>query len=119
MYLDNHHNRQINHHERPPIIEEEKPLTSNCNSVTKIVTSDMEKKPKEDWRLDDSIVNNSKKNADGADVSLNESESYTVIIREHESKHHGHSHSHGLFRKCFSVLKTITGVSCQSEQLQR
>ncbi|XP_014480320.1 PREDICTED: zinc transporter ZIP14-like isoform X2 [Dinoponera quadriceps] len=92
---DNHHNRQINHHERPPIIEEEKPLTSNCNSATKIVTSDTEKKPKEDWRLDDSIVNNSKKNADGADVSLNESESYTVIIREHETKHHGHSHSHG------------------------
>lgn len=94
MHLDNHHNRQINHHERPPIIEEEKPLTSNCNSVTKIVTSDTEKKPKEDWRLDDSIINNSK-NADGADVSLNEPESYTVIIREHETKHHGHSHSHG------------------------
>ncbi|XP_072760446.1 zinc transporter foi isoform X4 [Anoplolepis gracilipes] len=90
---DNHHNRQINHHERPPIIEEEKPLTSNCNS-TKIVTNDMEKKPKDEWRLDDSI-NNAKKNADGANVSLNESESYTVIIREHETKHHGHSHSHG------------------------
>ncbi|XP_032672948.1 zinc transporter foi-like isoform X2 [Odontomachus brunneus] len=92
---DNHHNRQNNHHERPPIIEEEKPLTSNCNSVTKIVTSDTEKNPKEDWRLDDSIVNNSKKNVDGVDISLNESESYTVIIREHETKHHGHSHSHG------------------------
>ncbi|XP_011268005.1 zinc transporter foi isoform X2 [Camponotus floridanus] len=90
---DNHHNRQINHHERPPIIEEEKPLTSNCNS-TKIV-NDMEKKPKDDWRLDDSIINNAKKNTDGANVSLNESESYTVIIREHENKHHGHSHSHG------------------------
>ncbi|XP_012218312.2 zinc transporter foi isoform X2 [Linepithema humile] len=92
---DNHHNRQVNHHERPPIIEEEKPLTSNCNSVTKIVSSDMEKKPKDDWRLDEPIVNNTKKNADGADVSLNEAESYTVIIREHETKHHGHSHSHG------------------------
>lgn len=94
MYLDNHHNRQINRHERPPIIEEEKPLTSNCNSITKIVTNDMEKKPTEDWRLDDSIVNNAKKNADSVDV-LNEPESYTVIIREHETKHHGHSHSHG------------------------
>ncbi|KAL6259773.1 hypothetical protein P5V15_009685 [Pogonomyrmex californicus] len=94
---DNHHNRRNNHHERPPIIEEEKPLTSNCNSVTKIVTEhgDMEKKPTDDWRMDDSIVNNAKKNADGADVSLNESEGYTVIIREHETKHHGHSHSHG------------------------
>ncbi|KAL6441966.1 hypothetical protein ACFW04_002373 [Cataglyphis niger] len=91
---DNHHNCQINHHERPPIIEEEKPLTSNCNS-TKIVTNDMEKKPKDDWRLDESIVNNAKKNADGANVSLNESESYTVILREHENRHHGHSHSHG------------------------
>ncbi|KYM96773.1 Zinc transporter foi [Cyphomyrmex costatus] len=91
---DNHHNRRMNHHERPPIIEEEKPLTSNCNSVTKIVTDDTEKKPKDDWRMDDSIVN-AKKNADGADVSLNESESYTVILREHETKHHGHSHSHG------------------------
>ncbi|KYN13035.1 Zinc transporter foi [Trachymyrmex cornetzi] len=92
---DNHHNRRMNHHERPPIIEEEKPLTSNCNSVTKIVvTDDIEKKPKDDWRMDDPIVN-AKKNADGADVSLNESESYTVILREHETKHHGHSHSHG------------------------
>ncbi|EGI61159.1 Zinc transporter foi [Acromyrmex echinatior] len=90
---DNHHNRRGNHHERPPIIEEEKPLTSNCNSVTKIVTDDIEKKPKDDWRMDDPIVN-AKKNADGADV-LNESESYTVILREHETKHHGHSHSHG------------------------
>ncbi|XP_018340535.1 PREDICTED: zinc transporter foi-like isoform X2 [Trachymyrmex septentrionalis] len=90
---DNHHNRRINH-ERPPIIDEEKPLTSNCNSVTKIVTDDIEKKPKDDWRMDDPIVN-AKKNADGVDVSLNESESYTVILREHETKHHGHSHSHG------------------------
>ncbi|XP_029672303.1 zinc transporter foi isoform X2 [Formica exsecta] len=89
---DNHHNCQINH-ERPPIIEEEKPLTSNCNSTK--ITNDMEKKPKDDWRLDDSIVNNAKKNADGANASLNESESYTVILREHETKHHGHSHSHG------------------------
>lgn len=96
MYSDNHHNRQIGHHERPPVIEEEKPLTSNCNSVTKIVTSDTEKKSKEDWRLDEPIVNNAKKNADGAD--LNEPESYTVILREHETKHHGHSHSHGTSR---------------------
>ncbi|XP_011689171.1 PREDICTED: zinc transporter foi-like isoform X2 [Wasmannia auropunctata] len=92
---DNHHTRtRMNHHERPPIIEEEKPLTSNCNSVTKIVADDMEKKPKDDWRMDDPIEN-AKKSVDGADVSLNESESYTVIIREHETKHHGHSHSHG------------------------
>ncbi|XP_029171895.1 zinc transporter foi-like isoform X2 [Nylanderia fulva] len=91
---DNHHNRQISHHERPPIIEEEKPLTSNCNSITKIVSNEKEKK--DDWRLDDSVVANTKKNsADGANASLNESESYTVIIREHETKHHGHSHSHG------------------------
>ncbi|XP_012171882.1 zinc transporter foi isoform X2 [Bombus terrestris] len=91
---DNHHNRQHNNHERPPVIEEEKPLTSNCNSVSKIMTNDVEKKPTEDWRLDDSIVN-TKKNTDGADIPLNESESYTVIIREHEMKHHGHTHSHG------------------------
>ncbi|XP_076229868.1 zinc transporter foi [Nomia melanderi] len=91
---DNHHNRQHNNHERPPVIEEEKPLTSNCNSVSKIMTNDVEKKPNEDWRLDDSIVN-TKKNTDGADIPLNKSESYTVIIREHETKHHGHTHSHG------------------------
>ncbi|KOC69467.1 Zinc transporter foi [Habropoda laboriosa] len=90
---DIHHNRQHNNHERPPVIEEEKPLTSNCNSVSKIMTNDVEKKP-EDWRLEDSIVN-TKKNTDGADIPLNESESYTVIIREHETKHHGHTHSHG------------------------
>nr|XP_034191915.1 zinc transporter foi-like [Osmia lignaria]XP_034191916.1 zinc transporter foi-like [Osmia lignaria]XP_034191917.1 zinc transporter foi-like [Osmia lignaria]XP_034191918.1 zinc transporter foi-like [Osmia lignaria]XP_034191919.1 zinc transporter foi-like [Osmia lignaria]XP_034191920.1 zinc transporter foi-like [Osmia lignaria] len=91
---DNHHNRQHNNHERPPVIEEEKPLTSNCNSVSKIMTNDVEKKLNEDWRLEDSIVN-PKKNTDGADIPLNESESYTVIIREHETKHHGHTHSHG------------------------
>nr|XP_012139836.1 PREDICTED: zinc transporter foi isoform X2 [Megachile rotundata] len=90
---DNHHNRQHNNHERPPVIEEEKPLTSNCNSVSKIMASDVEKKLNEDWRLEDSIVNTKK--TDGADVPLNESESYTVIIREHETKHHGHTHSHG------------------------
>ncbi|XP_053980184.1 zinc transporter foi-like isoform X1 [Hylaeus volcanicus] len=94
-YSDNHHNRQHNNHERPPVIEEEKPLTSNCNSVSKIMTNDVEKKSHEDWRLvDDSIVN-TKKNTDGADIPLNKSESYTVIIREHETKHHGHTHSHG------------------------
>lgn len=96
IHVDNHHNRRINHHERPPIIDEEKPLTSNCNS--KIVINDMEKKPKDDWRMDDPM--SAKKNADGADgvdVSLNEPESYTVILREHETKHHGHSHSHGMF----------------------
>ncbi|XP_017752577.1 PREDICTED: zinc transporter foi-like [Eufriesea mexicana] len=91
---DNHHNHQHNNHERPPVIEEGKPLTSNCNSVSKIMTNDVEKKPSEDWRLDDSIVN-TKKNADAADIPLNESESYTVIIREHETEHHGHTHSHG------------------------
>lgn len=92
---DNHHNRQHNNHERPPVIEEEKPLTSNCNSVSKIMANDIENKPNEDWRLDESIMNNGKKNTDGADVPLNETESYTVIIREHETKHHGHTHSHG------------------------
>ena len=101
-YADNHHNRRINH-ERPPIIDEEKPLTSNCNSVTKIVTDDIEKKPKDDWRMDDPIVN-AKKNADGVDVSLNESESYTVILREHETKHHGHSHSHGAFSTFYNKI---------------
>ncbi|KAL0131637.1 hypothetical protein PUN28_002882 [Cardiocondyla obscurior] len=91
---DNHHNRRMNHRDRPPIIEEEKPLTSNCNSVTKIVASDIDKKSKDDWRMDDSIAN-AKKNPGDADAALNESESYTVILREHETKHHGHSHSHG------------------------
>lgn len=94
-YSDNHHNRQHNNHEKPPVIEEEKPLTSNCNSVSKIMTNDVEKKSNEDWRLDDSVVN-TKKNTDGADIPLNKSESYTVIIREHETKHHGHTHSHGI-----------------------
>ncbi|KAI4498084.1 hypothetical protein M0802_006908 [Mischocyttarus mexicanus] len=91
---NNHHNRQ-NKEDKPPAIEEEKPLTENCNSVSKMMTSDVEKKTSDDWRLDDSIVNNAKKNTDGADIPLNESESYTVIIREHETKHHGHTHSHG------------------------
>lgn len=61
----------------------------------------MEKKSTEDWRLDEPIVvNNAKKNADSADLPLNEPESYqTVIIREHETKHHGHSHSHGTSRE--------------------
>ncbi|KAK2577006.1 hypothetical protein KPH14_011968 [Odynerus spinipes] len=91
---DNHHNRQ-HKQDKPPAIDEEKPLAANCNSVSKMMTGDTEKKTTEDWRLDDAIVNNAKKNADGADVPLNESESYTVIIREHETKHHGHTHSHG------------------------
>lgn len=29
------------------------------------------------------------------DKSAIKEESYTIILREHESKHHGHSHTHG------------------------
>ncbi|XP_020286129.1 zinc transporter foi-like isoform X6 [Pseudomyrmex gracilis] len=114
IYVDNHHERQINH-EKPPIIEEEKPLTSNCNSVTKIVNSDMEKKSKDEWRLDDS--NNAKKNADGADMSLNESESYTVIIREHETKHHGHSHSHGHMHSAPESMSSVAWMVVMGDGL--
>ncbi|XP_058806546.1 zinc transporter foi isoform X2 [Phymastichus coffea] len=93
---DNLH--QHNHHEKPQSIDEEKPLTcnaTNCNSVSnKIMSNDMEKKGNEDWKLDDTVINDTKKAVDGSDIPLNEAESYTVIIREHEGKHHGHSHGH-------------------------
>lgn len=32
---------------------------------------------------------------DGAGKDIKDAESYTVILREHSSQHHGHSHSHG------------------------
>ncbi|XP_051174555.1 zinc transporter foi-like [Leptopilina boulardi] len=88
---DNHHHRHNNHHDRPAAIEEEKPLTSNCNSVLpSIVKNDLEKIVNDDWKLDETM-----KKIDGTNEVLNEAESYTVIIREHENKHHGHTHSHG------------------------
>ncbi|OXU22795.1 hypothetical protein TSAR_002041 [Trichomalopsis sarcophagae] len=94
---DNLHSHQHNHHERPQTIEEEKPLTcnsTNCTSVSnKIMPNDIEKKG-EDWKLGDTVIIDSKKAVDGSDVPLNETESYTVIIRDHEAKHHGHGHSH-------------------------
>ncbi|XP_076293184.1 zinc transporter foi [Lasioglossum baleicum] len=113
---DNHHNRQHNNHEKPPVIEEEKPLTSNCNSVSKIMTNDGEKKSNEDWRLDESIVN-TKKNTDGADIPLNKSESYTVIIREHETKHHGHTHSHGHVHSAPESLSSVAWMVVMGDGL--
>lgn len=116
---DNLHSHQHNHHERPQTIEEEKPLTcnsTNCTSVSnKIMSNDIEKKG-DDWKLGDTVIIDShidtKKAVDGSDVPLNETESYTVIIRDHEAKHHGHGHSHSnlpfylinLLRKlCFNM----------------
>ena len=90
LFADNHHNRH-NHHDRPAAIEEEKPLTSNCNSMPAIVKNDLEKTGNEDWKLEESM-----KKGDGNNEALAEAESYTVIIREHENKHHGHTHSHGI-----------------------
>ncbi|XP_078035155.1 zinc transporter foi [Augochlora pura] len=113
---DNHHNRQHNNHEKPPVIDEEKPLTSNCNSVSKIMTNDGEKKSNEDWRLDESIVN-TKKNTDGADIPLNKSESYTVIIREHETKHHGHTHSHGHVHSAPESLSSVAWMVVMGDGL--
>ncbi|KAK0073466.1 hypothetical protein PV325_009691, partial [Microctonus aethiopoides] len=92
---DNHHeHHEHNDRERLPAVEEAKPLTSNCNSVsTKIMKDDLEKKSNDEWRIDDHI--NNKKVTDNVDMPLDNHESYTVIIREHENKHHGHTHSHG------------------------
>ena len=49
----------------------------------------------DEWKLDDNVINDSKKCVvDGSDVPLNDPENYTVIIRDHDVKHHGHGHSH-------------------------
>lgn len=99
--IDNRHSHQHNNHERPQTIEEEKPLTcpvNNCNSISnKIMPNDLEKKNNEDWKLDDTVISDTKKAVDGSDIPLNDAEAYTVIIREHESKHHGHGHTHSKF----------------------
>jgi zinc transporter 10 len=59
--------------------------------------SDIEKKNNEEWKLDDTVINDTNKTVDGSDVPLNEVESYTVIIKDHDTKHHGHGHSHSKF----------------------
>ncbi|XP_043279328.1 zinc transporter foi isoform X2 [Venturia canescens] len=109
---DNHHDHVHNDHERPATIEEEKPLTSKCNSVCKMKENNDDTKIKnnlsgEEWHMEGEngqlknlgkALNNSVGigNPETRDeVCLNESESYTVIIREHENNHHGHTHSHG------------------------
>ncbi|XP_012252567.2 zinc transporter foi [Athalia rosae] len=92
---DNHHNRHHNNHQRAAGTEEEKPLTSNSNAVCKSTDADAGKKTDENWKMEETIINHSKKSEDNVDPAVNEAESYTVIIREHETKHHGHTHSHG------------------------
>ncbi|XP_046747138.1 zinc transporter foi isoform X2 [Diprion similis] len=93
---DNHHNRQHNNHQiTAAVIEEEKPLTSNTNAILKSTDDEVEKRQDEDWKLDEAIINHANKNSENNDPCANEAESYTVIIREHETKHHGHTHSHG------------------------
>ena len=56
--------------------------------------NDIEKKNNDEWKLDDTVITDTKKAVDGSDVPLNEVDNYTVIIREHEGKHHGHGHGH-------------------------
>ncbi|XP_015519951.1 zinc transporter foi isoform X1 [Neodiprion lecontei] len=93
---DNHHNRQHNNHQiTAAVVEEEKPLTSNSNAILKSADDDVDKRQDEDWKMDEAIINHANKNSENNDPSVNEVESYTVIIREHETKHHGHTHSHG------------------------
>ncbi|XP_014223625.1 zinc transporter foi isoform X2 [Trichogramma pretiosum] len=97
---DNLH--QHNHHERPQIIDEEKPLTcnsTNCVAVTNRIPTTMhneiEKKANnEEWKMNETVINNTKKPVDGSDVPLNDTESYAVIMHDHDVKHHGHGHSH-------------------------
>lgn len=48
----------------------------------------------DNWKAEESMM--AQKTPDIAESTLNEPESYTVIIREHENRHHGHTHSHGL-----------------------
>lgn len=58
--------------------------------------SDMEKKNNDDY--DTVIINDTKKKAiDGSDIPLNDADGYTVIIRDHDAKHHGHGHTHSKF----------------------
>ncbi|KAJ8679860.1 hypothetical protein QAD02_015647 [Eretmocerus hayati] len=94
---ENLHIHQHNHNEKPQIIDEEKPLTcntTNCNTISnKIIPDDLKKKVNDDWKLDDAVITD-KKLMDGSDVPLNDTETYTVIIREHEVNHHGHGHTH-------------------------
>ncbi|CAB0036867.1 unnamed protein product [Trichogramma brassicae] len=97
---DNLH--QHNHHERPQIIDEEKPLTcnsTNCVAVTNRIPTTMhneiEKKANnEEWKMNETVINNTKKPVDGSDVPLNDTESYAVIMHDHDVKHHGHGHLH-------------------------
>ena len=60
------------------------------------MSNSIDKKNADDWKLEESTLNDTKKSIDTSELPLNESESYTVIIREHEVKHHGHSHAHSM-----------------------
>lgn len=47
----------------------------------------------------------------GVTKPLMEDETYTIILREHESKHHGHSHTHGtLSTKKVITFKLISNI---------
>ncbi|KAF7996382.1 hypothetical protein HCN44_002014 [Aphidius gifuensis] len=93
------HDHQHNDHEKLPvtITEEEKPLNdNNCDSILKTVKDnhhhdDFNKISGDNQHTNEIILKNG---IDGSENS-NETESYTVILREHENKHHGHTHSHG------------------------
>lgn len=111
---DNHHEHHEHYDkERLPSIEEAKPLTSDpTNQLPKIITDDLDKNNHDSWAIDDHKVNNTHKSNDKDNLDnpqVDERDSYTVIIREHENKHHGHTHSHGnlwfiFFKKLTSEL---------------
>lgn len=89
------HDHQHNNHEKLAVTmkEEEKPLNdNNCVKEDKHHHHDFNKISGDNQNTNVKILKNG---IDGGDNSSNETESYTVIIREHENKHHGHTHSHG------------------------
>ncbi|XP_014215485.1 zinc transporter foi isoform X2 [Copidosoma floridanum] len=108
---DDRHIFKHNHCEKPQTIEEEKPLTcnsTNCNSVSsKIMQNDLDKKNSGEWKLDDSVINDTKKAMDASDIPLNDAEGYTVIIRDHDAKHHGHGHTHNHVHSAPSSMSSV------------
>lgn len=113
---------QHNDHERAPVTieEENKPLNDNKNItiLKKIVKdNDFEKIAPCDssqQQIDGKILKNG---GDGIENSINEKESYTVIIREHENKHHGHTHSHGHVHSAPNSMSSVAWMVIMGDGL--
>lgn len=89
--------------------------TAEANQNDIAVPSKNHKHRTENIAMENNIQNGS--DLPRSDLQLGEEQSYTVILREHESQHHGHSHTHGHVHSAPDSLSSVAWMVIMGDGL--